>query len=591
MNSLDALLKRDESALPSLSDAKEALLRRKPTSVVTHDSIDDLTLANYLEDSVSFRRMVEEAPRIAPDMPEPDPIDVTEASPDEIKKWQAEVKAAREAQADAPPYGAWDDLTADVYRSYHTHDSPEIIEDVDKSVELNKRIMPKIHSQDEFAESRNITRDDPTLAAMATAATLTTLREAVSEQLVEQAREAEEYEKLRKEAEAQQGQIEDIVGAVPGGDPNGTPEPGPGGTVQIAPGSGEGEPIKVPDHLQPKLEEAMAELDKLAAQAQKLDQSRTPMDMAALDALKGAAQAGQEAAQAGKNMPSFGAGFGAGEPTYTSPEQAYTIAKRWAEDPVLRQVCALYGRLDPDVRFKRSKRIEGGNDEIIDVRMGDDLRRTIPAEMSLLADSALEDDFLARYSEKELLEYQTVGEEHAGRGPMLLVLDGSGSMGGERNISARATAMVMLHIARLEKRTFGCVEFSSGGQLAEWLFPNNKPLDGEVVIDMASHMFGGGTTPIIGITRAAEIMKTAPTFKKADLVIIGDGEAGFGPEDERLRDQLTELGVRFFGVAIGGGFRDGSYLRKYCGDYVVDVHDFDLGGPNAATSALAVHLT
>jgi hypothetical protein len=69
--------------------------------------------------------------------------------------------------------------------------------------------------------------------------------------------------------------------------------------------------------------------------------------------------------------------------------------------------------------------------------------------------------------------------------------------------------------------------------------------------------------------------------------MIGDGEAGFGPEDARLRDQLKEMGVRIFGIGIGGSFR---YLSDYC-EHVVSVHDFELQDPGQATAELATHIT
>lgn len=549
---------------------RKVLERTLPRSVVTHDSIDDLELGNYLEDSEQFRRItVDDAPIVPPAMEEPPAPDFTTASPEEIKAWQAEAKKVEEARLAAPPYSAWPDLTGDIFRAYHTHDEPEVINEVDPGVALHPRIVPKLLSQDEFAESRIITRDDPTLAAMATMAATKAMREVLTDELKEQAQQQEEFEKLRKEAEERQGELEALREE-----------------ARTHHDKGEGIPQPLVQQIKQKVQEQRALFPILEQLAQP-----KPMGTEAMQAIAGAAQAGQAAAEAAKGVPSFGAGIGAGEPVYTSPEQALSIAERWANDPDLRQMAQLFGRLDKDIRFKRSKRVVGGNDEIVDVKFGDNISRLLPSELALLSDDDTEDDFWARYCSQELLEFSTVGEEHAGRGPILIVLDGSSSMHGDRNVWARAVAMCLLHIARLEHRDFGCVEFSSGGQVADWIFRAKIPMDAEQVIDMASHMFGGGTSPIIGIDRAAQVMKEAPAFSKADLVIVGDGDAGFGPEDEKLRDSLTELGVRLFGIAIGGEFNPGNnYLTNYC-EYVVDVHDFQLTDPGDATAALATHIT
>jgi uncharacterized protein with von Willebrand factor type A (vWA) domain len=297
--------------------------------------------------------------------------------------------------------------------------------------------------------------------------------------------------------------------------------------------------------------------------------------------------AARDAAESAAMMPSFGAGFGEGEPRYESPEQALTIADMWANNPTLRAVAALYGRFDKHMQFERAKRIVGGQDEIVDLKLGDELRRIAPSELVYLADDDYEDDFYMRYMAAELVVYDTVGEEHAGRGPIVLACDESGSMSGERNVWAKAIACCLLNICRREKRDFAYVGFSSGNQVHQFIFPARQALDAQAIVDMASHFFGGGTTPIIGVTAATKIMEDAAEFKKADIVLVGDGEAGFGPEDKMLKERMESRGVRFHGVGIGGSF---AYLKQYCEERVVSILDFDLESPSEATAQLATHI-
>lgn len=538
-----------------------------PDSVVTHDSIDNMEFKNYTDDSPRFHRMaIEDAPTVEPSVVDPPAPDFTQASPDEIKAWQAQHRAAEEARKNAPPYTNWEKLTRDVFYSYHTHEQPGIVEPVDPGVELHKRIMPKLMSQDDHAEARNITRDDPTMAAMATMAAVKVLKDALGDELKQQMQEAEEYEQRKREAQEHVGNLD--------------------GLRQVARDLvQQGRPV--PQTLVDQIKAAVQ--GKRAAQqgAVAAAANATPMNTQALEAIAQAAAAGQQAAEMGAGMPGFGAGFGQGEPRFESPEQALSIAEMWANNPNLRKMTELFGRLDRDIRFKRSKRVVGGNDEIVDVQFGDNLSRVLPAEWALFADDDMEDDFLARYGSGELLVFSTVGEEHAGRGPIITVTDGSGTMSGERNIWARAINMCLLHIARQEKRDFAMIEFSGGSQCEAWQFPAKQVMMAQDVLDMCSHFFGGGTVPINGVTAAVKIMQDAPGFKKADLVMIGDGEAGFSTEDARLRDQLGEMGVRIFGIGIGGSF---SYLANYC-EHVVSVHDFELDDPSQATAELATHIT
>jgi uncharacterized protein with von Willebrand factor type A (vWA) domain len=540
-----------------------------PDATVEHDSIDQMEFYNFADDSPRFRRMtIEEPPVIEPHVAEPDPIDFTSATPDEIKEWQAAAKAARAAREDAPPYSQWDKLTRDVFYSYHTHDMPGVLDEVDPGVELHKRIMPKMMTTDEHAQARNVTRDNPTMAAMATMAAVNVLKDVLGEELAEQARESEEYNRQAENARQACEELDDL-------------------RDQAKDHRDKGQPV--PQPLIDAIKQAVK--DKRAAQsaAAQAAEQVTPMDASALAAIESAAQAGKQAADAAANLPSFGQGFGQGEPVYESPEQALAIAEMWANNPDLRAMAELFGRLDRDIRFQRAKRVVGGQDEIVDVEFGDNLNRVLPSELALLADEDTEDDFLVRFASRELLCFSTVGEELAGRGPIVLVVDGSGTMAGERNIWARAISMCLLNIARREKRDFAMVEFSGGRQTEQWLFPAKAALDAEQIVEMASHFFGGGTVPINGVASAAKIMEDSAEFKKADLVIIGDGEAGYGPEDERLRSQLDQKGVRIFGIAIGTGstYR---YLESYC-EHVVHVSDFELTDPSAATAELATHIT
>jgi uncharacterized protein with von Willebrand factor type A (vWA) domain len=543
---------------------------RLPTSVIQHTPIDKLEFDDFVDASPQFHEIcIEDAPQIPVDVQEPAPIDFTQITPDELIAYQQASKAAREAVENAPPYPNWDKLTRDMFYSYHTRDIPTMLEQVDPGVDLHRRILPKVTMTDDHAASRRKTRSNATMAALATMAYVTELRKLLGNELMEQAKEATAYEHKVREVENIVDDLEEAReearGCIDGGMP-------------------------LPDDLRDRIRALVRTKRQAQGEAYDLATSQTPMTKAAMNAIAAAAKAANNVVQRSGGLPTFGSGFGQGEPVYESPEQAITIAQMWANNPKLRAIAERFGRFSPDVRFLRAKRITGGNDEIVDVEFGDNLARMLPQELMLLVsdDEVFELDFLGRYADEELLQFSTVGEEHAGRGPIICVVDGSLSMDGERNIWARAIAMCLLHIARLEKRDFCCVEFASANQCETWEFLAKEPLDPQKIIEMASHFYGGGTSPIQGVTEATRILDESPPFRKADIVMIGDGDAGFGPEDGKLRDRLMSRGVRLFGMAIGEGrYR---YLTEYC-EAVVHVHDFELADPSEATAALAVSVT
>jgi len=541
-----------------------------PRSTVEHDSVDEMVFGNYADDSPRFRRLaVDEAPKIAPDVQVPDPPDFTTATPEEIKAWQSAARKAQVAKDNAPPYDAWEDLTRDMFYSYHHPREPEVadIDKVDPAVRHHAKIASKMMAEDDHADARNMTRDNPTLAAMATMAAVKVLRGALEDEMVEQARQSEEFERARDKAESAMDQLESMRQQARDLRQNG--QPIPGALVQ-------------------DIRDAVTTKREAVNQVQAaVDAIPKPLTLDAHKAIEAAVAAAKETAENAQGVPGFGQGFGDGEPRYDSPEQALTIADMWANNETLRAVATLYGRMDKHIRFQRAKRVVGGADEIVDLKFGDDLRRVLPTELGALADEDYEDDFYMRFLASEILVYDTVGDENAGKGPIILVGDESGTMSGERNVWLKAMACCLLNICRREKRDFAYVGFSGANSNHQFLFPAKQALGAQDVVDMASHFYGGGTVPIGGIARAVKIMEERE-FKKADIVIVGDGQASFGDEDRRLRDAMLAKGVRFHGIGIPSVF---GYLKDYAGEHSVAVHDFELENPSEATAHLATHIT
>lgn len=542
-----------------------------PRSTVEHDSVDKMVFDNYAEDSPRFKRIaIDGAPNIPPKIADPDAIDFTTASPDEIKAWQEQARAAKAARDNAPEYDAWADLTRDAFYLYHHPSEPDVLDphSVDPAVAFHAKIAAKVKANEDFHLSRNMTRDDGTASAFATMALVKELKGALEEELIEQARQSEEFEQARDAADAAGEYLENLRQDARDLHQQGQPIPG-----------------TLVDEIRTAVRNKRDQQGKAAEIAAAVP---VPFDKSAADAVDRAVKAAKEAAEQSGNIPGFGQGFGEGEPRYDSPEQALTIADMWANNATLRAVAQLYGRLDKDMRYQRANRIVGGADEIVDIKLGDDIRRIVPAELALLADEDYEDDFYFRYLNSELQVYDTVGEEQAGRGPVVMCVDESGSMGGERNVWAKAIALCLLNICRREKRDFAYIGWSGGTSVATHLFRAKDALNAQAIVDCASHFFGGGTAPLVGLTRGVEVMRDAPEFKKADLVMVTDGEASFGDEDRRMRDWLVQKGVRVWGIGVGGSFR---YLQNLCPDGTVDIRDFDLENPSEATAHLATHIT
>lgn len=443
---------------------------------------------------------------------------------------------------ESKPYVAWDDLVGDAYRSYHTIEDPGVkhSDECLPSRELNRRIMQRRIGTEAFSKLHAKTQHDRNASAFATLAETEELSKLLEDELpafMDQVREMQEQEQKVKDLE----------------------QPGAEGN---------------PADLGMQLAEARK---KLAEMLQ--EQSDQPLGQAVTDAIEQAQEAAEDKLDAFMSLP----GVEPGSPITNRPDDMLALANRWHATKEMRDLAKQIGRFTKDMEVKRESKLVGGPGEIVDITLGDDLERVLPSELALLRHPIMRRDFIRRFLEHSLLQYETVGDVLAGLGPLVAVIDGSLSMAGTRTLWARAVGISLILNLHRENRDVCMVEFSLEVTKA-WDFLAGMPLDPETIVDFASHFFNGGTNITRGVQRAEEFINGRPEFTRADIVVITDGEDHFEEEDEEMRDRLRAQGVRFHGVAIGHTPAQGGYLTQLC-DTLVGAHE--LADPGRATDALA----
>ena len=90
---------------------------------------------------------------------------------------------------------------------------------------------------------------------------------------------------------------------------------------------------------------------------------------------------------------------------------------------------------------KRRNRTVHPPTEIVNVTTGNDLARILPSELMLLADPRTKADFLLRFAENRLLQYDLRGFEREGQGPIVVCIDESGSTSGIVEMWEKAIAL------------------------------------------------------------------------------------------------------------------------------------------------------
>lgn len=531
----------------ALSDRiRDLFLRTKKTpslktSVIRHDRLDDGVLDDMIERALHFRREMYDRPHIDPDQIE----GAEDLTPEQREELSGD-------------YTAWEDLFGDLFRGLHTLDGPELedSEDIKPSRELNRRIMQQVIGSDGFTDLRPQTRHDEISSAFTALNLAPKLRDTIQTELAEMVARTKQMEQSEDDIESAQEQLD-------------------AQREQVQQQGGQATPEQKQAMQQAAQQKSQARKDLAQQQAQQQQQG---MGVGVIDAIEEAVEEANEDADLVGSLPGTDPGTG----KKLTPDEMIELAEKWKANPEMKDIAMMVGRMQRDLRYKRTNRIVGGREEIVDVKLGDDLQWLLPHEKVKLRHPLLRRDFARRFYERSLVQYETQGYAEAGRGPIIMCIDGSGSMDGMPNIWARAVALSLISIAKREKRDAAAVEFSSTGQQQRWDFMANELIDPMKVIDFASHMFNGGTDITGGVLKAKELIDTVPQFKTADIVIATDGQDYFREDDAELRNELVARGVRLHGVAIG--MASNSYLEEMC-ETVVPA--WDLAGSNEATNHLA----
>jgi uncharacterized protein with von Willebrand factor type A (vWA) domain len=254
--------------------------------------------------------------------------------------------------------------------------------------------------------------------------------------------------------------------------------------------------------------------------------------------------------EATDDLTSWGTAVGIGIEGKTQGEKL-DLAEILSKNEKLKKLMLLVGSLKEEMLGARRKSWSKRGAEVFEVTYGDDLGFLIPSELMLLRSRLLKKDFLKKFAEKRLLQYHL--KEEKGRGPLIVCIDGSSSMAGDKELWSKALCLCFQDLARRQKRAFSAVVFSSSEGDLRVFSSNHKNrwgLADSDVLELASYFPGGGTDFEYPLEKALELLE-GREFKEADVLFVTDGEAQVG--DDWLKGFLEKkkrLGFKVFSVLI-----------------------------------------
>lgn len=248
----------------------------------------------------------------------------------------------------------------------------------------------------------------------------------------------------------------------------------------------------------------------------------------------------------------------------------------------MKQLADLVGAFREHADAERRRKVTRAPSEVYDVELGNDLHKITASELTHMAIPELEDLFWLRYVKQELTQWKVKGSEHAGRGPILVVCDESGSMGSaldeagnSREAWSKAVALALADQAKRGKRDFTYIGFSSQGQVWETSFERGDA-DLPEVVGFVEHFFGGGTAYERPLSRAMAICReyAGRGMTRPDIVFITDDECNVDDAFiAKWKDDCREADIQCYGIRVGAQHDDGwrSAMSSLC-DRIINVN-------------------
>lgn len=314
--------------------------------------------------------------------------------------------------------------------------------------------------------------------------------------------------------------------------------------------------------------------------------AQQPQPEAIRKLLRGAAEAASAAieeyrdAAAGLEQVMFGTGQGGARKNAKpgAADKTVGLARRLRSDPRLRRIATLAGRFTRIAQAKRRTKVKHGADEISDVELGGDLGRLLPSELVKLRHPRLHMLALRDLLERKAMQYALSGTDRLGKGPLVLLLDRSGSMEGEKDTWSLAVALALMGAAQAEARTFALVGFTDRIEYQAIVKPGERL--SEEALNLGCN---GGTDIDRAVQRGLELVEQHPgRIQQADLVLITDG-GSIPDRAAELKTRAAKLGVTVLGIGIGVERRS---LEPWC-DVIEAITDLDSVEDGAANALFA----
>lgn len=229
----------------------------------------------------------------------------------------------------------------------------------------------------------------------------------------------------------------------------------------------------------------------------------------------------QEATNLNEFISSWG--INQGENVKSSPDEILKMCQRILNNRSVMKITNMLGKFKEFVHALSIENKDVRSKNTDDVIIGANLENILPSEKTLLASNKpMKYMFYHKFANRELMQYSETSKVPVGKGPIVVCLDKSGSMSGDREVWAKALTLAISKIANKQKRAIVVIPFDID-PLPSFHFEKGN-MTAKDIYNIARIPASGGTSFVPPLLKAFEVISQEKGFKKADILFITDDD-------------------------------------------------------------------
>lgn len=256
-----------------------------------------------------------------------------------------------------------------------------------------------------------------------------------------------------------------------------------------------------------------------------------------------------------------------------------------SQSPEFIKLAEQAGRLNQIARGVLSSKVSTITPTQNGVTLGNDILKTLPSELALLARKETEAAFYKKAMDSNLLVYDHKKREKLNRGPLIIFVDTSDSMSGEKGYVSKAIVACLHSIAQKEKRWLSVIVFSGGKRNKEFIFDPQKPSPDRFV-EMLTLFYGGGTSFEESVDLGLKRLEDS-NFRGADFIFLSDFDGLIDEEHLRQVQHIKKTtGFRWFTLLAPSSSHNQNLIEL--SDYIEEI-SLDFGEKTQITFKKFLH--